>query len=162
MAAHFDDLYWRLSAQYDSCTDQAEHRSEHDANSTGKHAACEHREPSTPISFPLAISAWIVQVATCGTILMQSRMCAGAIAVSGDGGSVAAIPPSARQCVVLELSHGSTIRRQTVLEPEKTASPQSSPTWVRHCALSRSGTLTALPFGDGRVSVYDRYAVNIY
>ena len=52
MAAHLDDLYWRLSAQYDSCTDQAEHRPEHDANNPGKHADCEHREPYISINPP--------------------------------------------------------------------------------------------------------------
>ena len=108
------------------------------------------------------MNAWIGQLTAYDIILIKLAMCAGAIAVSGDGGSVAAIPPSVRQCVVLELSHGSVIRRQTGLEPDKTVSPQSSLTWVRHCALSRSGTLAALHLGDGRVSVYDRYAINIH
>ena len=136
-AAHLDDLYWRLGAQYDSSIDQAEHRPEHDANSTGKHAICEHKEPFIPISSSLAINVYSGQLTTYGTTLMQLAYCAGAITGSGDGATVAAIPPSARQCFLLELSHGSVIRRQTVLEPEKSASPQSSLTCVGHCALSR-------------------------
>ena len=118
-----------------------------------------HMQPLIPINSLLLMHAFTFQLNFHVTILMQVAMCAGAIAVSGDGGSVAAFPPSARQCSVLEVSHGSVIRRQTVLEPVTPAGPQSSLTWVRHCALSRSGTLTALTLGDGLVNMYDRYAV---
>ena len=82
---------------------------------------------------------------------------AGALAISGDGAFMAAIPPSATHCYILELVAGSHIIQHAAVKPETPPeSSRGSDVQHMHCALSYSGSHVAVAISNGYVWVFDR------
>ena len=66
---------------------------------------------------------------------------------------MAAIPPMATHCSVLDLEHGSHLRQDSLIEP---GSIQRVANVAPVCALSKSGAYLAVTFNDGFVSICNR------
>ena len=82
---------------------------------------------------------------------------AGALAISGDGAFMAAIPPSAAHCYILELVAGNHIIQHAAVKPETPPEPsRGSDVQRTHCALSYSGNHVAVAVSNGYVWVFDR------
>ena len=69
---------------------------------------------------------------------------------------MAAIPPSASQCSILEIVHGSHIRQHEAFKLDFAPRLQSAGKFTPLCALSSSGCYLAVTVNDGYVSVYER------
>ncbi len=92
-------------------------------------------------------------MARCISSITNGAPYAGALALSGDGNVMAAIPPMASHCSVLELEHGSHLRQDSLIKP---GSSQKGPNVAPLCALSESRAYLAVTFNDGFVSICAR------
>ncbi len=143
-----NDIYWRLAAQYDGSIEQEKPTDSTKSAGTGGHAP-----PNSSVDLCL------FQVCTgteYGTLRQQHNQCvscAGALALSGDGNTVAAMPPRATPCSVLDLEHGSHLRQHSLIKP---GSNQKGTDVAPLCALSKSGEYLAVTFNDGFVSICKR------